>query len=812
VTLDDRALLKQAYQEVADEPLEPGEARYVDLTAARGGEDPVLLMARTIALSPRQSVQLFSGFPGTGKTTELKRLRRALAHQGHDVVLVDAEEYLSTSKPIDVPEILLALVDATMNAHFDTEPPTPAVWSELVSYCWESSVAERLKAEPTVWQHLAKSRTRRDLVEEVHAFFAKWSKKRGASNDPSELVIIMDSLDHFRSASLDGATAGPIDAIFTRAADEIALPGVHLVLTVPPSVRLRASSAGVSSRWGAVTTIPAVSVRGAGGKLQSGSLDALRSVVAKRVDVARLFADVAHLDRWILASGGNLRDLLRLVREGVRSAGGAPLDPGAIDAAIERIRAEFPPLDEPDVTRLAQIAETHRLVLDAAAMSRDFVRWVDAHLIQQYRNGRHWYDVHPLIRDAVLQQARELVLREDVVAYGADPPPPRAKLPRAPQPTDRVALTPDMRVTFAVESYRALRRVRWTLPRGVSALVGPNGSGKTTLLDVPELLRHALTHDVRKAIDDRGGPGTLRSVDADSDAPVVLGAELDALAWQLDLSPKGAAFNPLHGERATVAGVVAFDRASTDLPTDDARPILRRFADLEQGAALRPLVALLEGYRLYGTYDLASIRVNGSQVSSDEHLHPDGRNVFSALRNWRDRKETRPRWDFVIESLRAAFPDTFEDLDFDMAGQTVSGRIVAPKPDVRIPTYFAANGWLVALLHLAAVASTQPAGAVAIDEVENGLHPFAIRALIEAMRGWAGRTGISIVLATHSPVVIDQFKEAPDHLFVMEPGRETTPVRLDELHDPDWLAHFSLGDLYAHDEFGAQHKDGQRVA
>ena len=30
------------------------------------------------------------------------------------------------------------------------------------------------------------------------------------------------------------------------------------------------------------------------------------------------------------------------------------------------------------------------------------------------------------------------------------------------------------------------------------------------------------------------------------------------------------------------------------------------------------------------------------------------------------------------------------------------------------------------------------------------------------------------------------------------------PVRLDELHDPEWLAHFSLGDLFMHDEFGAQ--------
>jgi predicted ATPase len=204
--------------------------------------------------------------------------------------------------------------------------------------------------------------------------------------------------------------------------------------------------------------------------------------------------------------------------------------------------------------------------------------------------------------------------------------------------------------------------------------------------------------------------------------------------------------------------------------------------------------------------------LNGSPVSSDEHLHPDGRNIFSVLRNWRDKKkETRPRWDFVLASLKEAFPGTFDNLDFEMAGQMVSGRIFAPEIDVRIPTYLAANGWLVALLHLAAVASTPRAGAVAIDEVENGLHPYAIRALVAAMRRWSVGTGISVILATHSPVVIDQFKEEPDHVFVMEPGRDEQPARLDGLHDPEWLAHFSLGDLYAHDEFGAQHKDSGRV-
>jgi hypothetical protein len=37
----------------------------------------------------------------------------------------------------------------------------------------------------------------------------------------------------------------------------------------------------------------------------------------------------------------------------------------------------------------------------------------------------------------------------------------------------------------------------------------------------------------------------------------------------------------------------------------------------------------------------------------------------------------------------------------------------------------------------------------------------------------------------------------------MEPEHEVLPVRLDEVRDREWLAQFSLGDLYKHGDFGA---------
>ena len=167
---------------------------------------------------------------------------------------------------------------------------------------------------------------------------------------------------------------------------------------------------------------------------------------------------------------------------------------------------------------------------------------------------------------------------------------------------------------------------------------------------------------------------------------------------------------------------------------------------------------------------------------------------------------------FVIDGLRLAFPETFEALEFEHAGQTVGARLFAPGSSSSIGHYFAPDGLMVALLHLAAVASAAEGALISIDEFETSLHPYAIRALLEVIGEWCASRSISVLIATHSPVVLDRFKETPDRVLVMDPREETTPIPLDKLRDPEWLAHFSLGDLYVHDEYAAQHRVANPIA
>lgn len=367
-----------------------------------------------------------------------------------------------------------------------------------------------------------------------------------------------------------------------------------------------------------------------------------------------------------------------------------------------------------------------------------------------------------------------------------------------------------MSFTLYVRDYRALRHVRWS-PEGVCALVGPNGAGKSTLLDVLQLLRHTFEQGFVRALNQRGGVDGLKHFDADPDDEVYLHIELKDANWILSV-PQGALRNPdLYledvGDKNGITGVREGSKfievARKQLPADE-RSVLRVASDTFQlSPSLIELRSLVQSYRCYAEYHLSHLRESGSTVTSDKTLDLHGRNVFSLLRNWRDARADRTRYDFVLNNLRKLFPDVFADLDYETAGTTVAARVVTPKPDTSYPITFAPNGLLIALLHLCAVASVPNDGIVAIDEVENSLHPFAIKHLIEAFRTWASKTNSTILLATHSPVVLDQFRECPEQVFVMEKGQATNPMPLPEVRAPEYLSHFSLGDLYAHLEFGS---------
>jgi predicted ATPase len=216
-------------------------------------------------------------------------------------------------------------------------------------------------------------------------------------------------------------------------------------------------------------------------------------------------------------------------------------------------------------------------------------------------------------------------------------------------------------------------------------------------------------------------------------------------------------------------------------------------------------VALFERLRVYHDPNLWSLRTQGSPTTADSILHPRGVNAFALLRMWNERREHRHRYQFVLEGLQSAFPGSCSDLDFESAGQTTFVRVWAPGSELPTPIANEANGVLAMLVYLCDIASGEPGGLVAIDEPENSLHPDALRELMSSAEAWSEAYATTVVLATHSPVILNLLGANPSQVWVMrtDAGDEPNPVRLDELKNPEWLEQFAIGTLYASGELGS---------
>jgi hypothetical protein len=79
--VDDPEFRRNFFRALNDAALEPDDPRYVPIYDDKriSADDPVVMMQTTVEWTIESSVQLFSGFRGTGKSTELRRLRMRLA-------------------------------------------------------------------------------------------------------------------------------------------------------------------------------------------------------------------------------------------------------------------------------------------------------------------------------------------------------------------------------------------------------------------------------------------------------------------------------------------------------------------------------------------------------------------------------------------------------------------------------------------------------------------------------------------------------------------------------------------------------------
>lgn len=324
---------------------------------------------------------------------------------------------------------------------------------------------------------------------------------------------------------------------------------------------------------------------------------------------------------------------------------------------------------------------------------------------------------------------------------------------------------------------------------GVSLLAGSNGTGKTSVLKALLFFRNYYLRGPDDAINALR-PQSLRSFGANVDELVVMALRVGDLVWAIRMPthPGGlVAGDP--GERIAIrsghsstdwmtaplgGGPVSVRSVDGEEPAELSRSrtvaVARQVRDRMAPEWIAPLHDAMEAVRVHDGYWFHEIRqaTTVQPGHRSDYLAGNGTNLWSVLANWKSAPSAYGhRFEWVVQKMREVFPDQFTDLEFPSGQATfiVPGR---PDPAEGLPPALMADGVITGLLHLAAVAGAPRGAIVGIDEVETHLHPQAIRGLVEAIRERATDHGLHVLLTTHSPVVMNTFRDEPERFFVME--------------------------------------------
>lgn len=344
-----------------------------------------------------------------------------------------------------------------------------------------------------------------------------------------------------------------------------------------------------------------------------------------------------------------------------------------------------------------------------------------------------------------------------------------------------------------VKGFRSLADVDIPLGR-LTVLVGPNGSGKTNALNVLRLLAATIRFDLVSAVEDFGGySGILRADGTASKVVIEVEAEVTEHAhdrardrYSLTISERRGALRRTEeftfkrvsgpGRRITVSG----STVSISSRRKDARVRTLELAD-EQTTGLSMLPKLSAGEGGEGIDDFArfvsSLRVLEPDVPQartpsrvyGSPLASDASNLADALLRL---SENHPlEFQRLVRDVRTCLPGV-ESVTFATLGG--AGRSVVAQVKERglvrpVDLADASFGTVRLLALLAALHEPDPPPFTAIEEVDHGLHPYALDVVVDALREASKRT--QLLLTTHSPTLVNRL--AFDELVICDRDPET---------------------------------------
>lgn len=451
--------LAEVHQTLFAEPLlkdEEWKAFYRDvLDAVRGGD-----RIGELAIGLGQSFQkgffksFLFGHPGVGKSTELTRLIHRVSPQFHAIRFsVNRELDTGAFKPFDVlilmmirvieetekicagsgephalPATLLkSVMDwfakeiSTQTRSVETEisgsagigPPGGSVLTKLLGLF--ATVKGEMKYAADRKKEVVEYRLSRisSLIDHLNGILGECNRLLIKTHG-HEWLFIGEDFDK------PGIQYEQTESLFLNYANIFHQLNTHLVFEIPVELVYSDRVTQLPILSDRLYCIPDIPVFRRDHTTNEPGLRAIREVLEARVN-PRLFVKTrrkgqrGQMDRLIIASGGNLRDLFSLVRSAALKAlrppsAKAKIDSGAASLAIRELRTEYErrlgqgPYDKGVITyvdKRNKLLAIYEQSPEAMIPDPTLYSLLRARAIQEFSNGDRWFGVHPLVVDVL---------------------------------------------------------------------------------------------------------------------------------------------------------------------------------------------------------------------------------------------------------------------------------------------------------------------------------------------------------------------------------------------------------------------------
>jgi hypothetical protein len=410
------------------QPLPAGDRQYVDCQKERGDTDILQELGLRMQRSNTKTCLLYSGHRGSGKSTELFRLKQYLENRKFYVVYFAADEEDIQSEDTQYTDILLACTRRLLKDLHTFAKPDPVLnwlkerWKDLKDLAQTEMEFERmgvevqlaqfakltanLRSTPNLRQEIRKKIDPHTLtlIKVLNEFLAEAKKKLPTGY--TQIALIVDNLD--RMVLVKEGDSTNYEEVFFNRNEQLKALDCHLIYTAPISLFYSKRGTDIRDIYGECLILPMIMVKTLDGEIYEPGLKKVKEVISKRIREIEpelsleneIFDSPNTLERLCLMSGGHVRNLLLLTQDAIGRTEELPITEHSVRRAITQARDTYRrTVENNQWSLLAEVSRSKRIINDDEYRNLMYNR-----CLLEYRyfdddgEVQRWYDIHPVIQ------------------------------------------------------------------------------------------------------------------------------------------------------------------------------------------------------------------------------------------------------------------------------------------------------------------------------------------------------------------------------------------------------------------------------